>query len=201
MTIKTTRRAVKLRSTGERGFCVRSLTTDFLIANLELEFRLTYRELSPLEISNRKKTRVLRAPRRIAILDPATGQASRHSTQWHRHSCLCAHAKPRTPWMANAATSLSAKIPIVNPNTFSNRDTAIRISPNSHQCSDFEISNRDKTRLLCPPWRKVLFHSAKNRSLQLQRYLQSVPQIDPAFTRAYTYIPPKEKPSWKTPSY
>jgi hypothetical protein len=31
-----------------------SLTIDFLIANLELEFRLTHRKLSPLNISNRK---------------------------------------------------------------------------------------------------------------------------------------------------
>ena len=31
------------------------LTTEFLIANLELEFRLTHRKLSPLKISNRKK--------------------------------------------------------------------------------------------------------------------------------------------------
>src|SRR5580692_6973759 len=31
-----------------------SLTIEFLIANLELEFRLTHRKLSPLKISNRK---------------------------------------------------------------------------------------------------------------------------------------------------
>ena len=75
------------------------LLTEILIANLELEFELSYRKLSPLRISNRKKTRVLRAPWRIAILDSATRSSSRHRTQWHRHSCLCAVAKPgRNGW-------------------------------------------------------------------------------------------------------
>src|ERR1700720_405850 len=39
------------RNTADEG----PLTTEFLIANLELEFRLTHRKLSPLKISNRKK--------------------------------------------------------------------------------------------------------------------------------------------------
>jgi hypothetical protein len=34
--------------------------------------------------------------------------------KWHRHSCLCAVAKPRTRRMANAAASLSAKTLIAN---------------------------------------------------------------------------------------
>jgi len=106
--------------------------------------------------------------------------------KWHRHSCLCAVAKPRTRRMANAAASLSAKFLIANarlenPATtrkqsigiesnrerievsgvarfsrhsslgclhcFSNRDTAIRISPNPYYYSEFEISNRDKMRV------------------------------------------------------
>jgi hypothetical protein len=51
----------------------------FLIANLELELIASNRKTSPLEIPNRKKTRVLGAPQRIPIsLTP----------QWHRHSCL-----------------------------------------------------------------------------------------------------------------
>jgi len=116
--------------------------------------------------------------------------------KWHRHSCLCAVAKPRTRRMANAAASLSAKIPWppwrlianlelklrlthrkisplgisnrkyfaisnrtwvprpqpachpspITHHCFSNRDTAIRISPNPYHYSEFEISNRDKMR-------------------------------------------------------
>jgi hypothetical protein len=159
--------------------------------------------------------------------------------KWHRHSCLCAVAKPRTRRIAKAAASLPAKIPwppwrlIANlelklrlthrkisplgisnrkyfaisnrtwlprpkhachslqfaPNCNSNRDTAIRTPPNSHHLREFQISNRDKT--------VVFASSAPGRNLQLG----SRPQIDRTPPHAYTYILPKEKPSWKTPSY
>jgi hypothetical protein len=135
-----------------------------LIANLELRLRLTHRKMSLLRIPNRKKTRVLRAPRRIAA-------------------------------------SLCARIRIVNRDAISNRDTAIRISPNPYHYSEFEISNRDKMRVLCPPSRGHFSTFAEHRRAQLKPYVQSRHQIDPAFARAYTYIPPKEKPSWKIPSY
>jgi hypothetical protein len=51
---------------------------EFLVANLELEFKLNYRKQSPLKISNRKYSRVLRAPWRIAIssLNPPSSSAS-----------------------------------------------------------------------------------------------------------------------------
>jgi hypothetical protein len=39
----------------------------FLIANLELEFNLSHRNDSSLKISDRKETRVLRPPGRVAI--------------------------------------------------------------------------------------------------------------------------------------
>jgi hypothetical protein len=43
------------------------LDAEFLIANPELEFELNHRKQSLLKISNRKYSRVLRAPWRIAI--------------------------------------------------------------------------------------------------------------------------------------
>ena len=153
--------------------------------------------IGPLRISNRKKTRVLRAPWRIAILDSATRSSSRHRTQWHRHSCLCAVAKPRAQRLAKAAASLSAEIRSVNRDAISNRDTAIRISSNPYHYSEFEISNRDKMRVL----RRALFSLAKSRLSQATPYSEFRAQIDPAAPRAYTCIPPKEKPSWKIPSY
>lgn len=51
---------------------------EFLIANLELEFKLNHRNESQLKIPNRKYPRVLRAPWRIAIfsLNPPSSFAS-----------------------------------------------------------------------------------------------------------------------------
>jgi hypothetical protein len=97
MTAHATQWAAKPESEDERDSRVPPLPTEFLIANLELEFRLTYRKPSPLKISNRKYS---------AIFYPAaTRPAAPNRTQWHRHSCLCAVAKPRTQGMANLAGS------------------------------------------------------------------------------------------------
>jgi hypothetical protein len=172
-----------------------------LIANLELKLRLTHRKISLLRISNRKKTRVLRAPRRITILESATRSSSRHRTLWHRHSCLCTVAKPRTRRMANAAASLSSGIRIVNRHSISNRDTAIRISPNPYHYSEFEISNRDKMRVLYPPSGMGFCTSAKSRLSQATPYSEFLPQIDHAGPRAYTGPSAEGESSWKIPSY
>ena len=193
MTTKTTQWAAKSESADERDSLVPSPPAEFLIANLELESRLSHRKPSPLRISNRKY---------FAIFYPATRP---NRTQWHRparqggHSCLprsgsqppkvypearrglCAVADPRTQRMAEAAVSLS----VGSQN--SNRDTAIRIPSKFPDCIGFQISNRDK---------KGGFASVSPAANS-----QLLPQIDPAFARAYTYISPKEKPSWKIPSY
>jgi hypothetical protein len=54
-----------------------SLKPKILIANLELEFGLTHRRISLLEISNRKYLRVLHSPWRIAVFQPVL-QLARH---------------------------------------------------------------------------------------------------------------------------
>lgn len=54
-----------------------SLKPEVLIANLDLEFQLTHRRISLLEISNRKYLRVLHSPWRIAIFQPVS-QLARH---------------------------------------------------------------------------------------------------------------------------
>jgi hypothetical protein len=194
METKTTQWAAKSELADARDSRVPSLPTEFLIANLELEFRLTCRKLSPLRISNRKY---------FAIFYPAAIRpACPNRTQWHRQSYLprgtkglCAVAKPWTQRLANAAASLSAH------HHFSNRDTAIRISPNRRHCNSFPISNRDKMRVLCPQLRIGLFSFAKSWLSQVTPHSEFRAQIDHAAPRAYTYIPPKEKPSWKIPSY
>ncbi len=128
------------------------LLTEILIANLELEFELSYRKLSPLRISNRKY---------FAIMNRT----------WPPHP-------------QHACYSLQ-----ISPNCTSNRDTAIRTPSNFHHCKSFQISNRDKNGDFASATPHPDFNFA------------SVPQIDHAAPRAYTYIPPKEKPSWKIPSY
>jgi hypothetical protein len=135
-----------------------------LIANLELKLRLTHRKISLLRISNRKKTRVLRAPWRIAA-------------------------------------SLSPGIRIVNRHSISNRDIAIRISPKPYHYSEFEISNRDKMRVLYPPSGMGFFTSAKSQLSQATPYSEFLPQIDHAAPRAYTGPSAEGESSWKIPSY
>jgi hypothetical protein len=49
--------------------------------------------------------------------------------------------------------------------------------------------------------RKVLFTFAESQLSQVTPYSKFPAQIDHAAPRAYTYIPSKEKPSWKIPSY
>jgi hypothetical protein len=195
METKTTQWAAKSELADERDSRVPSPPTEFLIANLELEFRLTCRKLSPLRISNRKKTTVLRAPWRIAILDSATRSSSRHPTQWDRHSCLSAVAKPWPQRLANAAASLSAH------HHFSNRDTAIRISPNLRHCNSFPISNRDKMRVLCPQLRIGLFSLANTWLSQVTPHSKFPAQIDHTAPHAYTGPSAEGESSWKIPSY
>src|SRR6201993_964058 len=61
-----------------------SHTTKILIANLELEFQLTYRKLSPLRISNRKFSPLLR----LRFSSPSRSMAANESSDTH-HSSPC----------------------------------------------------------------------------------------------------------------
>jgi hypothetical protein len=54
----------------------------------------------------------------------------------------------------------------------SNRDTGIRKRNNPHQSSHFQFSNRDKTRVLRPPWRNTTFST----QFQARCLPASVPQ-------------------------
>ena len=84
---------------------------------------------------------------------------------------------------------------------FSNRDTAIRISPNPYNYSEFETSNRDKMRVLYPPPWMGFFTSAKSRLSKATPYAEFLPQIDHAAPRAYTGPSAEGESSWKIPSY
>jgi hypothetical protein len=94
MTTHTTLSAARRAGWMDRPLVARVLrrqtptpTTALLIANLELEFIVSDRKTSSLKIPNRKKN------------------AISLSTRWHRHSCLCVLARPRTR-PTEAVTSL-----------------------------------------------------------------------------------------------
>jgi hypothetical protein len=61
-----------------------SPAAQFLIANLELEFQLTHRKLSPLRISNRKYSPLLR----LRFSSPSRSMSANESSDT-RHSSLC----------------------------------------------------------------------------------------------------------------
>src|ERR1700751_1255691 len=132
MTTKTAQWAARPQSTGDRRCYALSPATSFLIANLELEFELSYRKLSPPRISNRKY---------FAILNRT----------WLPHPTHACHSSQFAP------------------NCNSNRDTAIRISPNPYHYSEFEISNRDKMTVLRIGFFRLGFHKP---------YSEFLPQID-----------------------
>jgi hypothetical protein len=96
-----------------------SQTTAFLIANPELELIVSNRKTSPLKIPNRKKITISLSP------------------QWHRHSCLCAVARPRIR-PTEAVTSLpSSPQALIETPRLTFPATATKLSP-------LPISNRDK---------------------------------------------------------
>ena len=148
-------------------------TTAFLIANLELEFIASNRKTSPLEISNRKKTRVLHAPRCTAIL---------LSTRWHRHSCLprgtkglCAVARLGIP-PTEAVTSL--------PSSFQDliETPRLKFPATTTKLSPLPISNRDKmgTFVVAP------IPLAPHRNRLLRRTAEPMDRPSPAVTARFT---------------
>ena len=68
----------------EQAHAAASLSAEILIANLELEFQLTYRKLSPLGISNRKFSPLLR----LRFSSPPRSPSANESSDT-RHSSLC----------------------------------------------------------------------------------------------------------------
>jgi hypothetical protein len=156
------------RNTADEG----PLTTEFLIANPELEFRLTNRKLSPLKISNRE---------RIAIsnrIQPPRRQSARHSA----HHSLARGGSPSTKGDRFSLAAVAA-----------NRNSQhFRISPNSSDSSIYAFSNRNKT---------ALFTLAANHRAQFTRHSQPRPQIDPVAAHAYTDPSTEGESPWKTRSY
>jgi hypothetical protein len=94
---------------------------------------MTQTSLSAATRTSPEAQRVYSAPQRC--LEGASILAhDAEGVQWHRHSCLCAVAKPITKRIAEAALSLPSKILIANPRL------TLRINP--IRISDLKISNR-----------------------------------------------------------
>jgi hypothetical protein len=94
---------------------------------------MTRTSLSAATCASPKAQRVYSAPQR------RLGEASNlvrdaRGFQWHRHSCLCAVAKPITQQIAEATLSLPSKILIANPRL------TLRVSP--IRICKLKISNR-----------------------------------------------------------
>jgi hypothetical protein len=84
-----------------------------LIANLELEFRLTHRKLSPLRISNRKFSQVLRAPWRIASFSMRLHTLARQGRRANPHA---EGRSPITPFLIHGTAIKSQRNPLTNSN-------------------------------------------------------------------------------------
>ena len=89
-----------------------SLPVNVLIANLELEFHLTHRKLSPLKIPNRKFSRVLRAPRRIASFSARLHSLARKGRRANPH----AEVTPMTAILIHGTAIKSQRNPSTNSN-------------------------------------------------------------------------------------
>jgi hypothetical protein len=94
---------------------------------------MTKTSLSAATCARPKAQRVYSAPQRRLGEAPNLVRDAR-GFQWHRHSCLCAVAKPITQQIAEATLSLPSKILIANPRL------TLRVSP-IRTCK-LKISNR-----------------------------------------------------------
>jgi hypothetical protein len=100
---------------------------------------MTKTSLSVATWSSPKAQRVYSAPQR------RLGEASNlvrdaRGVQWHRHSCLCAVAKPIVQQIAEATLSLPSKILIANPRL------TLRVDP--IRISNLKIPNRKFSTIL-----------------------------------------------------
>ena len=107
---------------------------------------MTKTSLSAATWASPKPHRVYSAPQSCPAEDPSPARDARRF-QWHRHSCLCAVAKPMTQQLAGATLSLPSKFLIANPRLTS-RVNPIRISK-------LKISNRKFSTISCPEARRV----------------------------------------------
>jgi hypothetical protein len=94
---------------------------------------MTQTLLSAATCASPKAQRVYSAPQRRLGADSIIASDARR-VQWHRHSCLCAVAKPITQQIAEATLSLPSKILIANPRL------TLRVSP--IRICKLKISNR-----------------------------------------------------------
>jgi len=94
---------------------------------------MTKTSLSAATCASPKAQRVYSAPQRRLGADSIIARDARR-VQWHRHSCLCAVAKPITQQIAEATLSLPSKILIANPRL------TLRVSP--IRICKLKISNR-----------------------------------------------------------
>ena len=113
-------------------------TAKILIANLELELVLTYGKLSPIRISNRKYSRVLRSPWRTGfptVSQPLTYTESRS-----------AQIDPRKPFPATSHSPLITHHSQLSTCHVSQRvliyGCAIKTRFNSFESNNMQISNR-----------------------------------------------------------
>ena len=117
---------------------------EILIANLELEFQLTYRKLSPLKIPNRKYSRVLRRrelyfrpfPYRLPTPSLEVCRSTRASLSVTSHSPLITHHSPlstRLPRGGSVPTKGHALLI---------HGSAIKTRLNSFESNNVQISNR-----------------------------------------------------------
>jgi hypothetical protein len=128
-------------------------------------YMMTQTPLSAATWASPKAQRDYSAPKRC--LEAASILARDiESFQWHRHSCLCAVAKPITQQLAEATLSLPSKILIANPRL------TLRVNP--IRITDLKIPNRKFS---------TLFHSALRGSdlaspVTLHSSLVSAPLIE-----------------------
>jgi len=94
---------------------------------------ITQTSLSAATWTSPKAQRAYSVPQRCLGADPILARDTRR-VQWHRHSCLCAVAKPITQPIAEATLSLPSKILIANPRL------TLRLSP--IRITDLKIPNR-----------------------------------------------------------
>ena len=123
---------------------------------------MTKTSLSATTWASPKPQRVCSPPKRYFGRDSSLARDARRF-QWHRHSCLCAVAKPTTQQIAEATLSLPSQILIANPRL------TLRI--NDRKTSPLKISNRKFSTIFRPEF--SLFSSFKPPASSLQNLIET----------------------------
>jgi hypothetical protein len=116
---------------------------------------ITQTSLSAATCASPKAQRAYSASQRRLGANPILARDARRF-QWHRHSCLCAVAKPITQQIAEATLSLPSKIPIANPRL------TLRASP--IRICKLRIPNRKFSTISCREVRRVQLAPPFSRS-------------------------------------